>query len=63
MGKYLGIIVGAVVVFAGIKGLMCWWPDFITVLKGTVPAILVLAGAIALIAGFSEIKDEFSSKK
>ena len=63
MGKYMGLIIGAVIVFLGIKGMICWWPDFLTVLKGSIPAIFILAGAIAVIAGLSEIKDELSPKK
>lgn len=63
MGKYLGLIIGAIIVLLGLKGILCWRADLLTVLKGSVPAILILAGAIAIIAGFSEIKDEFSSKK
>jgi hypothetical protein len=63
MGKYLGVIIGAAVVLLGLKGLLCWQAEFTTLLKGSVPAILILAGAIAVIAGVSEIKDEFSSKK
>jgi len=63
MSKYLGIIIGAVIALAGLKGLISWWPDFITALKGFIPAMLILAGAIAIIAGLSEIKDEFSPKK
>ena len=63
MGKYLGVIIGAAVVLFGFKGLICWWPEFTTLLKGSVPAILILAGAIAIVAGISEIKDEFSPKK
>jgi len=62
MSKYLGVIIGAVTVLIGLKGLTYWWPDLIVVLKGSVPAILILAGAIAVIAGFSEIRDKFSSK-
>ena len=61
MGKYMGLIIGAVIVFLGIKGMICWWPDFLTVLKGSIPAIFILAGAIAVIAGLSEIKDERSN--
>ena len=63
MGKYLGVIIGAIIVLLGIRGLICWWGDFVSVLRGAVPAMLLLAGAIALIAGFSEIKDELSAKK
>ena len=63
MGKYLGVIIGAIIAFLGIKGMICWWSDFLTVLRGSVPAMFILAGAIAVIAGLSEIKDEVSSKK
>lgn len=63
MGKYLGIVIGAVIVLLGLRGIICWWGDFLTVLKGSLPAMLILAGTIAVIAGLSEIRDEFSSKK
>ena len=63
MSKYLGVIIGAAVAVVGLIGLLAWWPEFITLLKGSIPAILILAGAIAVVAGFSEIKDEFSPKK
>ena len=63
MGKYLGVIIGAIIVLLGIKGIWCWWGDFLTVLKGSLPAMFILGGAIAVIAGVSEIRDEASSKK
>lgn len=63
MGKYAGIIIGAIIVLLGIRGIWCWWSDFLTVLKGSLPAMLILGGAIAVIAGASEIRDELSSKK
>ena len=63
MGKYLGVIIGAICVLLGLKFILCWRGDFLTVLKGSVPAMFILAGAVAVIAGFSEIKDELSPKK
>ena len=63
MGKYLGVIIGAVVALLGLKGIMCWRGDFLTVLRGSLPAMFIFGGAIAVIAGISEIKDELSSKK
>ena len=62
MVKYLGIIIGAIIVLLGVIGIVNWWPDFLTILKGSIPAMLILGGAIAVIAGLSEIKDEASSK-
>jgi len=63
MGKYLSIIVGAVVVLLGLWGLLGWWCDFMTVLKGSIPIMLVFGGVIAVIAGLSELKDEQAAKK
>lgn len=63
MGKYAGVIVGAIVALLGVIGLMNWWYEFVSVLKATVPAMLIFGGIIAVIAGISEIKDELASKK
>lgn len=63
MGKYLGVVVGAIIVLLGVRGIIVWWGDFLTVLRGALPAMLILAGTIAVIAGLSEIRDELSSKK
>lgn len=63
MGKYTGIVVGAIVVVVGIIGLLRWWYHFAALLKGSIPAILIFAGAIAVIAGLSEMKDATAVKK
>jgi flagellar motor component MotA len=63
MSKYLGIVIGIIAVFLGIKGLITWHSDLGALLRGSLPLICVLGGAIAVVAGLSEIKDEISSKK
>jgi hypothetical protein len=63
MGKYLSVIIGAIVALLGVLGLIGWWCDFLLVLRGSVPAMLIFGGVIAVIAGLSEIKDEIASKK
>ena len=63
MSKYFGIAIGIIVLILGIKGLTGWWGDFITVFKGCLPVIFILGGAIAVIAGVSEIKDELAAKR
>ena len=62
MGKYAGIVVGVIVVVVGVIGLLRWWGDFAAILKGTIPAMMIFAGAIAVIAGLSEMKDESAAK-
>ncbi len=63
MGKYTSVIIGGVVAVLGVFGIIGWWCDFLTVLKGSVPAMLIFGGIIAVIAGLSEIKDEAAAKK
>ena len=63
MGKYLSVIIGAIVALLGLLGLINWWGDFILILKGSIPVTLLFGGAIAVIAGLSELKDEAASKK
>ncbi|MDO8535566.1 MAG: hypothetical protein Q7S30_00930 [Candidatus Omnitrophota bacterium] len=63
MSKYLGIVIGCIAALLGIRGLISWWGDLLTVLRGSLPVIFILGGAIAVIAGLSEMKDENSSKK
>lgn len=63
MGKYAGLVIGAILVLLGLIGLVNWWGSFIVLVKGSVPAMLIFGGAIAVIAALSEIKDESASKK
>jgi len=63
MGKYMSVIIGGIIALLGILGIARWWGAFLMVLKGSVPAMLIFAGIIAVIAGVSEIKDELASKK
>jgi hypothetical protein len=51
------LVGGAVAAALGLVGLGMWWADFLVVLKGTVPALLLLGGALAIYLGFDELKD------
>jgi small neutral amino acid transporter SnatA (MarC family) len=63
MGKYMSVVIGGLVALLGLLGLIRWWSAFLVVLKGSVPAMLIFGGVIAVIAGISEIKDELAAKK
>lgn len=63
MGKYMSIIIGAIIAILGLLGFIRWWDNFLVVVKGTLPALLIFAGAIAAIAGLSELKDEAAADK
>ena len=47
---------GIVALIIGVLGLIGWWGDFLRVLKGMIPIILVLGGALAVYLGIEDIK-------
>jgi uncharacterized membrane protein YkvI len=63
LSNILGIIAGIVVVIIGIILIVCWWSEFIAVLQGIVPILLILIGAGALVYFISEIKSKMEMKK
>jgi len=63
MGMLMAILGGFVAVVLGIVGLIFWFGQFIELLQGTIPLILILGGGIALFIGITEIKDTLKSKE
>jgi cell division protein FtsB len=51
------LIGGAVAAALGLVGLVIWWGQFLMVLAGIIPAMLLLGGALAIYLGFDELKD------
>ncbi len=51
------LIGGAVAAALGLIGIGIWWQDLLTVLKGSIPAMLLLGGGLAIYLGFDEMKD------
>ncbi len=51
------LIGGAVATALGLIGLGFWWKEFLMVLGGTIPAVLLLGGGLAIYLGFDEMKD------
>ena len=62
MGKMLSLIVGVVVVIVGLILLVAWWYELLFVLRGVIPGMLIMGGAIAVLAGISEFKDTFKKQ-
>ena len=55
---YMKTLVGGVIaVILGLIGIVAWFPQFLTVLAGTIPAMLLLGGALAIYLGVDELKD------
>jgi hypothetical protein len=51
------LVGGAVAAALGLIGMGLWWFDFLMVIKGTIPALLLLGGGLAIYLGFDEMKD------
>jgi hypothetical protein len=49
---------GIVALVLGIIGIIFWWGDFIQILRGSIPLILLLGGVLAAYLGFEELKDK-----
>ena len=47
----------------GIIGIIAWWSQFIDLLMGSIPLMLVLGGALAAYLGYEEIKDKRAAKE
>ena len=63
MSNVLGIIIGVIVIVVGLILMITWWSMFLKGLMATVPILLVLIGAGALIYFISEIKSKLDLKK
>jgi len=58
------ILVGGVVaLILGVVGLIVWWADFLLVLKGAIPIILLIGGVLGIYLGIEDVKTLSSSKK
>jgi hypothetical protein len=57
MGKVLSLLIGAVVAILGLILLIAWWYEFLFLLRGCIPVVLIFGGVIAVVAGLSELKD------
>jgi len=51
------LIGGAVAAVLGLIGLSVWFSEFLMILAGAVPIMLLLGGGLALYLGFDELKD------
>ena len=51
------LIGGAVAAALGLIGLGIWWSEFLMVLAGIIPVMLLLGGGLAIYLGFDELKD------
>ncbi len=51
------LIGGAVAAVLGLIGLSVWFSEFLQLLAGAIPVMLLLGGCLAIYLGFDEMKD------
>ncbi|MDL1980846.1 MAG: hypothetical protein LWX02_05130 [Deltaproteobacteria bacterium] len=51
------LIGGAIGAVLGLIGISIWWHEFLQLLAGAIPVMLLLGGGLALYLGFDELKD------
>jgi len=56
------LIGGLVAVALGLISLGFFWKDFLSLLAGTIPLLLLLGGALAVYLGYEEAKDKLFKK-
>ncbi len=56
------LVGGLVAVALGLIGLGLWWREFLGLIAGGLPLLLLLGGALAVYLGFEETKDKFFKK-
>jgi len=56
------LIGGAIAAVLGILGISVWFGEFLGLLKGALPIMLMLGGALAIYIGFDELKDSWKNK-
>jgi hypothetical protein len=56
------LVGGLVAVALGLIGLGLWWREFLGLIAGGLPLLLLLGGALAVYLGFEESKDKFFKK-
>lgn len=57
------LIGGAIAAILGCIGIVAWFPQFLTVVAGTIPIMLLLGGALAIYLGVDELKDTWTNEE
>ena len=58
----MAVFGGLVSLVLGIVGIIFFWSEFVDLLEGAVPIMLILGGALATYLGVEEIKDKGASE-
>ena len=63
MKEYAELLLGLILVIAGIAGIVYLLPDVWVVIKGIIGILLLVVGAVILVIGISDVRDKLGEKK
>ncbi len=56
------LVGGAIASVLGFVGLGIWFSDFLQLVAGIIPALLLLGGGLSIYLGFDEVKDSWKKE-
>jgi len=59
----IGIVLIVVAVLMALPGVIGWWDDILAFLRGALPVLALLIGALAVFIGIADIRDKIEEKK
>jgi hypothetical protein len=60
----MSLLIGGIVsVILGVIGFSLWWVDFIIILKGGIPIMLILGGILAVYVGMDAMQDKMREER
>jgi cell shape-determining protein MreC len=63
-GSEMSLLIGGIVsVILGAIGFSLWWSDFIIIMKGGVPIMLILGGILAVYVGLDAMEDRMREER
>jgi arginine exporter protein ArgO len=60
MSLFIG---GIVSVIFGVIGFSLWWSDFVVILRGGIPILLILGGVLAVYIGLDAMQDRMREER
>ena len=57
------LIGGAIALILGIIGLIEWASEFFTLVKGSIPVLLLMGGILALYVGYDDFQEKLKEEK
>jgi len=59
----VGIVLVVAAILMCLPGVLGWWVDVLAFLRGSVPVLAVLIGAVAILIGIADIKDKKEAER